>query len=178
MAHEPRTVPRILINWVVVAAHGSRLTAHGSGAAAHETHSSQLCDSPYDLTRPPTHCRPAADPGPPARATHCASRSPAPHTARRSLPRSLARALSPYRPSPCAPPTPHIARPSHRSLTPTHPTPRTRARAQPRPLPHRGTALTRTHTPHTRTRTCLFSAARQIGRHGDVIPGCTPRAPT
>ena len=41
-----------------------------------EYHSSQLYDSPYDPMRPPIHCRSAADPVPPARATHCATLSP------------------------------------------------------------------------------------------------------
>ena len=108
-----------------------------------EYHSSQLYDSPYDPTRPPMHCRSAADPGPPARATHCATLSPL-----RALSRTASYLLS------------RTSLDVDLCLTLV-------------------TALTRTHThPHTHTRTCLFSAARQIHRHGDVIPGCTPRAPT
>jgi hypothetical protein len=118
MAHEPRTAnrePGILINWFVVAARGSRLRSWLS-FCRDETHSSQLYDSPYDLTRPPTHCRPAADPGPPARATHCASLSPAPHTARRSFPRARALAVPAF-PVRSADPT---HRPSLASLAHTH----------------------------------------------------------
>ena len=105
MAHEPRTAnrePGILINWFVVAARGSRLRSRLS-FCRDETHSSQLCDSPYDLTRPPTHCRPAADPGPPARAAHCASLSSSRARSRRTgLPRALRR--------PHTSPVPRIAR--------------------------------------------------------------------
>jgi hypothetical protein len=178
MAHEPRTAnrePGILINWFVVAARGSRLRSRLS-FCRDETHSSQLYDSPYDLTRPPTHCRPAADPGPPARATHCASLSPAPHTARRSLPRARALAVPAF-PVRSADPT---HRPSLASLAHTH-TPNAtypRSRTASASAPPWYCANSHTRTPHTRTRPCLFSAARQIDRHGDVIPGCTPRAPT
>jgi hypothetical protein len=104
-----------------------------------------------------------------SRAAHCASLSPA-------LPRARALAVPAF-PVRSADPT---HRPSLASLAHTHTPnatyPRSRTASASTPPWH--CANSHTHTPHTRTRTCLFSAARQIDRHGDVIPGCTPRAPT
>ena len=79
MAHEPRTVPRILINWVVVAAHGSRLTAQEPRLTKRIPHSYAIRRTtsrahPHTVGPPPTPVRP-----------------PAPHTARRSLPRRTLR---------------------------------------------------------------------------------------
>ena len=126
---------------------------------------------PHTAGPPPTPVRPPAPytAGALSRAAHCASLSPA-------LPRARALAVPAF-PVRSADPT---HRPSLASLAHTHTPnatyPRSRTASASTPPWH--CANSHTHTPHTRTRTCLFSAARQIDRHGDVIPGCTPRAPT